>query len=557
LRQASPVQLPGLLTRSRYLPAALAGLLLAAAFPKIGIAGLAWVAPALMVACALGRPGGESFRLGYVAGFFHYLGSLYWLLAIPYRWHGIPLGPAAGWLALSAFMAIFPATWVWLLSPRSAGPGSRPSGALAPAWLQRNLWALSGAALWVGLEMVITRIFSGFPWNLLGASQYQLLPLIQIASLAGIYGVSFLVIWTSLSLLSGALMLIRQPARRSAVLGEILVPCLAVALVFNFGLRRLGQSTPPSRTLSVAFIQPSIPQTLIWDPRGNDARFQELIRLSETALTNHVDLLLWPEAAVPKLLRYDETIFQAVTQLAKRHQVWLIIGADDAEQRPNATPPNNAYFYNSSFLISPDGELIDRYRKRSLVIFGEYVPLTKWLPFLKFFTPIEGGFTPGQHPVPFELADRAVKTSVLICFEDIFPDLGRDSADDDTDFLVNLTNNGWFGESAAQWQHGTGGLFRAVENDLPLLRCCNNGLTCWIDGRGRLRQIFRDDRGTIYGSGFMLAQIPLPAPGQLRTPTFYHRHGDWLGWGCVMASLVLLGLRVAARFRAGPQAPAH
>src|SRR5512137_2390464 len=102
--------------RSRYLLAVLAGLLLAAAFPQVGIAGFAWVAPALMLAAALGKSGWESFRIGYVAGLDHYLASLYWLLLIPYRWHSIPLGPAAGWLSLSAYLALYPATWVWLLS---------------------------------------------------------------------------------------------------------------------------------------------------------------------------------------------------------------------------------------------------------------------------------------------------------------------------------------------------------------------------------------------------------------------------------------------------------
>ena len=115
--------------------------------------------------------------------------------------------------------------------------------------------------------------------------------------------------------------------------------------------------------------------------------------------------------------------------------------------------PDDYEFYNASFLVNPDGEFVARYRKRNLVVFGEYIPLVRWLPFVKWFTPIEGGFTPGDRPVPFVLTRPDVKTSTLICFEDTFPGLAREAADDDTDFLVNLTNNGWFGESAAQWQH--------------------------------------------------------------------------------------------------------
>jgi apolipoprotein N-acyltransferase len=137
----------------------------------------------------MGRSGWEAFRIGYVAGLAHYLVSLYWLLLIPYRWHGIPFGPAAGWLALSAFIALYPATWVWLLSKVRSSKldvGSSMFAVLPKTWLQRILWSLSGAALWVALEMLVARLFTGFPWNLLGASQYQLLPLIQIVSVTGI-----------------------------------------------------------------------------------------------------------------------------------------------------------------------------------------------------------------------------------------------------------------------------------------------------------------------------------------------------------------------------------
>ena len=128
-----------------------------------------------------------------------------------------------------------------------------------------------------------------------------------------------------------------------------------------------------------------------------------------------------------------------------------------------------------------------------------------------------------------------------------FPHLAREYADDDIDFLVNLTNNGWFGESAAQWQHAAGAIFRAVENGLPLIRCSNNGLTGWVDARGRLRQVFRDDRGTIYGAGCLTAEIALPGAGEKRAPTFYHEHGDWFGWACVVIAGMLVIRRLADR----------
>ena len=510
---------------SRRLLAAAAGLLLAAAFPKPGIAGFAWIAPALMLAAAHGKTGGAAFRLGWLAGFAFALASLGWLLLIPVQWF-----PILGWVALSAYVALYPATWVWLLSTFNFQLST---------WPARLRWSLGGAAAWVALEMLRSRFLTGFPWNLLGASQYELTPLIQIASVTGVYGVSFLVVWVSLSLHNALLAIVRQPVRRLAWQAEIILPLAVVAGIFAFGYATLREPDPPGRTLRVTCIQPSIPQTMIWDTGENTNRFRQLLELSERALTNETDLLVWPEAALPD---FNAASYTAITNLIARHHVWMIFGADDVQ----ANLVTEKYdVFNAAFLFNPAGEFVARYHKRNLVIFGEYVPLVRWLPFVKWFTPITGGFEAGDKPVAFELADVRIKTSPLICFEDIFPHLAR-TADDDTDFLINLTNDGWFGESAEQWQHATAAAFRAVENGLPLLRSCNNGLTCWIDSRGRLRQILRDKTGGIHGVGTMTMQIPLPPRTANRQTTFYHRHGDLFGWGCAGIT-VLLAVSVLVR----------
>src|SRR5262249_1201023 len=221
----------------------------------------------------------------------------------------------------------------------------------------------------------------------------------------GVYGISFLVVWGSLSLLCAAFAVLRQPTVRYAWLGETLIPLATIFVLFGFGIHQVRHSPPVSRTLKVTFVQPSIPQTLIWDESRDDERFQQLIHLSEDALTNKPDLLLWPEAAVPKLLRWDKDTFSAVTNLAGSHHVWMIIGADDMEIFPTPSGKERREYYNSSFLISPDGHLVNSYHKRALVIFGEYIPLVTWLPFIKWFTPIEGGFTSGDRAVPFKLTD--------------------------------------------------------------------------------------------------------------------------------------------------------
>jgi apolipoprotein N-acyltransferase len=125
----------------------------------------------------------------------------------------------------------------------------------------------------------------------------------------------------------------------------------------------------------------------------------------------------------------------------------------------------------------------------------------------------------------------------------MFPELAREYVEDDTDFLVNLTNDGWFGNSAEQWQHAACGVFRAVENGVPLVRCCNNGVTCWIDATGRVRDILKDQKGSVYGIGAMTIEVPL----QQHAPTFYNRHGDQFGWGCVILAVALFVRRISRR----------
>jgi apolipoprotein N-acyltransferase len=288
------------------------------------------------------------------------------------------------------------------------------------------------------------------------------------------------------------------------------------------------------------------------------------------------DLLIWPESAVPSL---NETNYIAITNLICPHHVWLILNAEDAVWRAEAKNRDDFDVFNAAFLLDPAGRFAAVYHKQKLVVFGEYIPLVRWLPFIKWFTPITGSFASGTNAVPFEMErwgerlsgrsqtktdprepfgqtndippsgspgvspHQKVKTSTLICFEDMFPELAREYVQDDTDFLVNLTNDGWFGDSAEQWQHAAGGVFRAVENGVPLVRCCNNGVTCWIDATGRVREILKDQNGSVYGIGAMTIEIPL----QKHAPTFYNRHGDRFGWGCVILASVLLLKRIFIR----------
>jgi len=527
------------LLRSRYLFAVIAGIALATAFPNFNVTGLAWIAPGLMAAAALGTSSWRAFRIGYVGGLAFQLVTLRWLLNMPVA--GFPI---LGWVALSAFLALYQAAWVWVVAESPKAESS---------FLRRLTWAVCGAAAWIALEMIQARLFSGFPWHLLGASQTQLTPLIQIASVVGIYGVSFVVAWSALSLVSAVRVLLARPTVRYAWLGEIILPLFVVLGLSAFGMSRLRNTADPNGPkLRVAFIQPSIPQTMIWNPVENEERFAQLMQLTAQSLTHQPDLILWPEAAMPGTLRYDEAMATNVLGFAHSNKVWMIIGSDDLEPAKHPTKPDDADSFNASFLINPDGEIAARYCKRNLVMFGEYIPLWRYVSFLKWFTPIEGGFTAGEKIETFMLkGEQPIHTAILICFEDVFPHHVRAYVKADTDFLVNLTNDGWFGEGGEQWQHANAALFRSVENGIPLLRACNNGLTCWIDSRGRLQEFFRDGRGNIHGAGLMVADIPLLSDGQSNALTFYNRHGDWFGWACVMVTALAVSPRLR-RKRATP-----
>jgi apolipoprotein N-acyltransferase len=527
-------------TACRYGLAALAGLLLSASFAPLEVAGAAWAGPGLMLFCSLGQPASRAFRLGFVAGTVHFLSSLYWLLAIPYAWHGIPLAPGLGWIALSAYCGLYFGLWVWFCWKIFPGVTRNPQLPLVSAvdeflaipWWKRVEWAFLCAVAWTALEMARGRFLGGFPWNFLGASQYKLLPLIQVASITGVYGVSFMIVWFSVAVGGALLILARQPST-PAIWGQAALPILVLSWMTAYGMTKTLGVHAAHRQISVALVQPSIPQTLIWDTNENAIRFQQVLALSEKALATKPDLLVWPESAVPDFGPENE---QAIGRLLASHSSWLIFSGDSAELAASG----ETNYFNSSFLASPAGAVEAVYHKRRLVIFGEYIPLLRYLPFLKWLTPIIGGFTPGQRAVPFSMTNLHAKTSVLICFEDMFPHEAREHVDPDTDFLINLTNDGWFGNGAEQWQQAAGALFRAIENGVPLVRCCNNGLTCWTDAQGRIKQI-ENEGGSVYGPGFITPKIPLRDPGD-RRQTIYNLYGDWFGWSCCAVSGILFVL---------------
>lgn len=552
-------------TRLRLVMALVGGVLLGLAYPTPGIAGFAWFVPGLWLFAALGLRGAAAFRLGYFAGVVHALISLRWLLHIPF-----PSGAVAGWLALSAYLALFPAVWVWLATRiiERAAPFSFatrdsaleisslethstwPSALRAftsLSWFRRSVLALSVAALWVALEMVQARLFSGFPWNFLGVSQWRNVPVIQLASVAGVYGVSFLVCWCSVAMSGALVLVVFQPKNRFAWLAEGRMPLVALLILVGIGFNRImpARDAPPvSASLRVALVQPSIAQQLIWNDAASPARFQKAFDLTRQAAATRPDVLIWPEGFLPG---FTAEQYAAMTNLIRSAGTAWIFGSDDSDLGPDGKPR----YYNAAVLTSAAGRTAGVYRKQHLVIFGEYVPLAKVLPFMKWLTPIGDGFAAGDRPglFPVEASGRTNHFTPVICFEDIFPHHTRNTLSPDTEWMLELTNDGWFGESGAQWQHCANAAFRAVENGVPLVRCANNGLTCWIDEFGRLRDVLGQGQGGVYDAGFLLVNLPVTSADGPRPRTFYRENGDLFAWLCVGLSVLTL---VRLRFQKRP-----
>ncbi|HRI11853.1 MAG TPA: apolipoprotein N-acyltransferase [Verrucomicrobiota bacterium] len=523
---------------SPWLLAGLSGVLAALAFPLPGWSVLAWLAPGLLWVTSLGKTGGQSFRLGYVSGLVQFLISLRWLLNIPF-----PSGAIAAWLALSGYCALFFGAWLWVAGVgfRVITGGTMPGNWNAAAkvvaessWIRRFFLWLGIAVSWAGLEFMRGWFLSGFPWNFYGVTQWENAPLIQVAAVTGVFGVSFLVCWVSVALF-GALLSVRRPGgNRWAWTADLRIPLIVLLIVLGIGFRRLMQAPDPGPPVRLALVQPSIPQTLIWDDEANPARFAKVFDLTRAALSARPDALIWPEGSMPDLT--DEQ-FTAVTNETQRARAWWILGTGYGrlvDGRPE--------HYNAALLVNPAGRVVDRYHKRRLVIFGEFIPFENTLPFMKWLTPIGSSFTPGRGPAAFRFGPATnTVASPVICFEDMFPDSTRAHVTPETDFLVELTNNGWFGESSAHWQHCAGAAFRAVENGVPLVRCANNGLTCWLDEFGRLRDLL-GRHGAEYAPGVLITQVPQRPDGAPRSLTFYHRYGDVFGWSCLAITAVLAGI---------------
>jgi apolipoprotein N-acyltransferase len=535
--------------RFRFLIATLSGALLAvSSFQQFHLPSFCWIAPGMILWAAGGLRGKSVFGAGFCAGMAYSLITYYWLLRIPF-----PLAGVAGWLVLSGLLSVYIAAWCSVCSylfpgRKHIGESDELAPDFAAGWRamspgKRAVWAMLCAAAWVAMEMAAGRLVTDLPLISLAAPQFRLLPLIQVASLTGVYGVSFIVCWFSICAVMAIFSRRQQEKKLRHLWIQIFPPVCVLGCILIYGERRISEPEPTSTRLKIALVQSAFPEQVIWESSEETNRFLKLVELSREALAAKPDLLVWPEAALPEIIGRNRYTQETIGDLVRPAKVWMVMGLNDI--RPRAAVSGKFDAFNSAFLIDTNGDLASVYDKSHLMIFGEYMPW--WMRRLPFLAKLRRAaeITRGEHRAAFEMNKPRAKFPVSICYEDCFPAEIRKRVDADTDFILNLTNDGWFGESVAQWLHAEAALFRAVENGVPLVRCCNNGLTCWIDGSGRLA--YFADAGSVYRPGYKIVEVPLRGEAARGSRTFYNRHGDWFGWGCIGIVGFGLVIRTASR----------
>jgi apolipoprotein N-acyltransferase len=496
--------LAGVATPGPYLLAVVSGILLALSFPKPGISLLAWFALVpLLLACA-GKSPRSAAALGFVAGCAAYAGIMYWVNIVMVTYGKLPLTVSiALYLVLVAYLALYPALVLWLVR-RSEERG------ISPVW--------SFPVLWVAGELIRSFLLTGFPWALLGYSQYRTLPLIQIADLTGVYGVSFLVACTNVVFFR-----VWQSLRNKQVpypVAGVLTLLVLVAGSLGYGLLALTR-TETGAQQRVLLVQGNIPQDVKWNPAFAEKTVTTYERLSRKGAPNPGTLVVWPESALPFFFQTEPVFAARVKALAVQLQSSLVTGSPAFEQEGGVRRN-----LNSAFLISPSGEAVGRSDKLHLVPFGEYVPLAKLLPFVNKMVEGIGDFSPGKAAHPLETAGG--KVGVLVCFEGIFPEIARAYVQAGSGVLVNITNDAWFGTSSAPYQHLSMTVFRAVENRVPLARAANTGVTAVIDSKGHIRGMTR-----LFEEATLNGQIRRGVGG-----TFYSRYGDVFAFLCLGAAIL-------------------
>lgn len=445
--------------------AGMSGILLCLSFPDFGIAPLSWISLIPLLISVKRRTPAQAFFLAWMSGSIAYLGILYWVNIVMTTFGHLPLFLSILLhLLLSLYLGLYVGGSVWL---------ARRAEELHVSM------AVSLPLAWVACEYVRSFALTGFPWAILGYSQYRILPVIQIADITGVYGVSFLIVMVNAvgflvirGVLAGGDD--RYPLKSASV--------LALLLFLNvfYGLERLDDIEEGS-VMRVVLVQGNIPQDVKWDPAFREATVRVYERLTIEGTVHGTDLVVWPESALPSFYQDDAVYSARLKRLCRDLETFLLFGSPAYEQKGGANR-----FLNSAFLIDDKGNDVGRSDKVHLVPFGEYVPLARLLPFVSKLVVGIGDFVPGREIRP--LYHPRGDLGVLVCFEGIFPEISRNQVTRGARLLVNITNDAWFGRSSAPLQHISMTVFRAVENRTPVARAANTGITAFINTRGEIEQ---------------------------------------------------------------------
>ena len=372
--------------------------------------------------------------------------------------------------------------------------------------------------VYVTLDYLFPRVF---PWYL-GFTQFPAIPVIQIADVTGIYGITFLLVACNVVCTT----FVPHPVQPSPAARRYMSFVLAGLLLLTLGygawrLRQVTTAMQQAAPLRLAIIQPNISIDEKGQRDAQNAHLRLQVALSQRTLTQRPDLIIWPESMYPFSVA-PQTDRLALPPIPDQQQTHWLVGALVYERHQG-----ERQVFNSALLVSPEARIVGRYDKQQLLAFGEYIPLQRYLPFLRHISPAIGALTPGTGGLV--TLPNGVQIGTLICYEDILAPLGRQAVQQGAQVLVNLTNDAWFGRTRAPYLHRSLAAFRAVENRVYLVRATNTGLTSIIDAHGREQTAL-----PLYQRDTLVHPIQ-----PLRLATLYTRFGDWFAQLCSIVALVL------------------
>ncbi len=509
----------------RLVACSLTGLLHPLCFPNFNLGWLAWIVLVPLHFSLEHATPGQAFRYGWLAGVVAFAGTITWVITAMNQFGQVPI-------VVSILLMLLLATYLGLFF------GLYALGYVIIQQASSHWLWIGMPALWVTLEYLRTYAFSGLPWMLLGYSQYEWLSIIQFSDITGVYGVSCLLVLVNVWLTS--IVSWAWTKTRTAVLFPwqptiIILLVLCTTIIYgHWQIQQQATLDQSAKRLSIGLVQANIEQDKKWDKAYTAETLDRYTKLSLQAGTTR-NLLIWPEAATPFFFEQEPKYQEAITRIVQATNTPLLFGSPTLRFHPDGSP----YLFNSAFLLTNEGQITDRYDKRHLVPFGEYIPLKSLLFFLDKLVVGIGDFQSGQGSMtmslPAAFSGSAPTFAVPICFEVIFPDLVRRMAQEGTNFLVTITNDAWFGNSAAPYQHFAMVVFRAVENHMAFARAANTGISGFIGPDGRILAAT-----PVFTQEAVTSSIPL----RHSAPTIYTRYGDVFSWACViLTGFVLIRCR--------------